>query len=103
MSFWEVIDGQLEALKTAKSADAVLAICPAVQGLSSGGGFFAGGGGDYTPCDSLYEAGWTTLWFDAPYYYALQAPDGSSITYVEGDIYRGNQREVVDTPTASLS
>jgi hypothetical protein len=92
MSFWEAIDAQLEALKSAKTADEVLAILPHSP-EASGQGFFAGGGGDYTPADSLYQAGWSTIWYEAPYYYALQAPDGSAITYVEGDIYRGNLKD----------
>lgn len=94
MDFWEAIDTQLDQLKSAKSAADVLRILPPVEDLSSGDGFFAGGGGDYTPCDSLYEAGWTTIWFEAPYYYAMRAPDGSAITYIEGDIYNGDQRAV---------
>lgn len=88
--FWKVIDEQLEALKTAGTADDVLAILTTEPCVSAGDGFFAGGGGDYTPRDSLYQAGWTTIWTEAPYYYALRAPDGSAITYVEGDIYRGD-------------
>ena len=95
--FWDVIDGQLDALKSAKSADEVLTICPRVPDLSVGEGFFAGGGGDYTPRDSLWEAGWVTIWAEAPYYYALRAPDGTAITYVEGDIYLGDCREEVAT------
>lgn len=86
--FWAAIDAQLEALKAAKTATDVLAILPAEPDMTCGDGFFAGGGGDYTPVDSLREAGWATIWAEAPYYYALRAPDGASaITYVEGDIY----------------
>jgi hypothetical protein len=88
--FWEAIDEQLAKLKTAANADEVLAILPAA-GMGADG-FFAGGGGDYTPADSLVQAGWRTIWAEAPYHYAMRAPDGSAITYVEGDIYRGDRR-----------
>ena len=97
--FWEIVDAQLLELKTAKSADDVLAILSRERNpyrdhdMVSGDGFFAGGGGDATPADPLYEAGWTTIWFEAPYYWALRSPDGeSAITYVEGDVYRGDRK-----------
>lgn len=97
--FWEAVEQQLEELKTATTADEVLAILSAERNpyrdpaMASGDGFFAGGGGDSTPIDSLREAGWTVIWYEAPYHYALRAPDGeSSITYVEGDVYRGDRR-----------
>lgn len=41
---------------------------------------------------STGSPGWTYVWIEADYYWAMQAPDGSVITYVEGDVYRGNQR-----------
>lgn len=96
-TFWEAIEKQLEELKMAKTADEVLAILalernPYGPGVGSGHAFFAGGGGDETPADPLLDNGWRVIWWDAPYYYALQAPDGSSITYVEGDVYRGDSR-----------
>lgn len=93
-AFWDAIDQQLEELKTAKTADDVLAILSPERmpdgdaEMCAGPAFFAGGGGDYTPADSLRGAGWTTLWYEAPYYYALRSPDGQSeISYVEGDVF----------------
>jgi len=88
--FWKAIDTQLELLKKAKSADDVLAILPRIPGTSSGDGFFAGGGGDGDVASSLSEAGWTMARYKAHYYWCMQAPNGDLITYVEGDIYRGN-------------
>jgi hypothetical protein len=46
---------------------------------------------DGTVRDSLYTAGWTLTWAEAHYYYVMQAPDGTVITYIEGDIYRGDR------------
>ncbi len=95
--FWEAITAQLTELKTAKTADDVLRI-PATErvpfggGEGSGDGFFAGSGGDDTVYGALYAAGWRTAWYEASYHYAMTAPDGSGITYVEGDIYRGTER-----------
>ena len=90
--FWEAIDAQLEELRTATSADDVISILNRYSPPSSGEASFAGGGGDERVDDALDRAGWTYIWFDAPYFWAMRAPDGSVITYVEGDIYRGNQR-----------
>jgi len=96
--FWKAVDRQLEELKSATSADEVLAILSPERNpyrdrdMISGAGFFAGGGGDYTPADSLLQAGWRYIWREAAYHYALYAPDGSAITYVEGDVYRGDRR-----------
>ncbi len=94
--FWEAIDTQIEQLHGARSADDVIRILPVVPGLSVGDGWFGGGGGDQTVWGALREAGWKTIWFDAPYYFAMEAPDGSGITYVEGDIYKGVQAKYVE-------
>ncbi|MFI9271926.1 hypothetical protein ACIGXM_14565 [Kitasatospora sp. NPDC052896] len=88
--FWEYVEAQLEELKSAKTADDVIRIL-ASPGCT-GDAFFGGGGGDETVWDSLYEAGWKRVWAEADYYWCFEAPDGSMITYVEGDVYRGNSR-----------
>lgn len=90
-AFWEHIDNQIEELRSAKTADEVLRICPKIPGTSSGDGFFGGGGGDVLPNDPLSEAGWEYVWVDAHYFWCMQAPNGDMVTYVEGDLYRGNQ------------
>lgn len=86
-NFWEVIDQQVEELKTAKSADDVVKVLNSFSAPSSGDAFFAGSGGDGSVFGSLSEAGWTTVWYEAHYYWKMRAPDGSTIEYVEGDIY----------------
>ena len=87
-AFWAEIDDQLQQLTTARTVDDVLRICPE---RSSGDGFFAGGGGDETVIDALTAAGWTTVWHEAWYFWCAQSPTGDLLTYVEGDLYRGNQ------------
>jgi hypothetical protein len=95
--FWNHIQQQLQQLETAQTADDVCRIlahernpygddCP----CGSADAFFAGSGGDHTPRESLYKAGWRTIQSEAYYYYAMQAPTGDIVTYCEGDIYRGN-------------
>jgi hypothetical protein len=93
--FWAVIDGQLEQAATARTAGDVLRIFgtagnpygdPSVSGAP---GFFAGSGGDGSLMNALTDAGWTVAWAESGCHWAMRAPDGSGITYVEGDLYPG--------------
>ena len=88
--FWEAIEAQCRELTTAKTANEVVAILNKYGPASSGDAFFAGSGGDVQVIDCLTEAGWKTTWFDAVYYWVMRAPDGSLLSYVEGDIYLGD-------------
>lgn len=100
--FWAVIRQQITELTGAKTADDVVRILAVDRNPNlldnpewanaAGDAFFAGSGGDDTVEDALYDAGWRELWRQAHYYWAMQAPDGSVITYVEGDVYRGDRR-----------
>jgi hypothetical protein len=85
--FWRGIDIQIEKLRFARSAAEVVRICPASPGMSSGDGFFAGGGGDVLPDEPLRDAGWVMVWEEAPYFWAMRSPAGDFIEYVEGDLY----------------
>jgi hypothetical protein len=88
--FWAAIDAQLEQMRTARTPADVVRILGSDPNLQDGRAqaFFAGGGGDSTPIDPLTEhAGWTVAWYNARYHYALKAPEGGYIEYVEGDIY----------------
>lgn len=93
--FWQVIDRQLTELRSARSADDVVRILATENNpygdphISGSPAFFAGGGGDETVRAALSAAGWRLAWSKAPYYYAMTAPDGSAITYTEGDIDLG--------------
>ncbi|MGV9693421.1 hypothetical protein ACWDUX_30435 [Streptomyces sp. NPDC003444] len=98
--FWTAIRAQLKELERAESADDVLRILAHENNPDQAyprpnrpdEGFFGGSGGEDTVREALEEAGWKVLWSRAPYWYAITAPDGSEITYIEGDIYRGNRR-----------
>lgn len=90
--FWTTVREQLAELTAATSATKVAEILCAERNpygheTITAQGFFAGGGGDDTVRDALRQAGWRTVWAEASYYYAMRAPDGSVITYIEGDIY----------------
>lgn len=88
-AFWDEIDRQIEALRSAKSADDVIRILSPGE---SGDAFFGGSGGDASVSEALLDAGWSYNWSQAGYYWSMRAPDGSSITYIEGDIYKGNRK-----------
>ncbi|MET9260472.1 hypothetical protein [Amycolatopsis sp. NPDC004079] len=95
--FWSAVDAQIRELKSARNARDVLRILsqernPYGRGVSSAPGFFAGSGGEASVEGSLSEAGWRYVWREASYHYCMRAPDGSMITYVEGDIYDGDGR-----------
>ncbi|MGZ2355715.1 hypothetical protein LRE75_03245 [Streptomyces sp. 372A] len=87
--FWAVIAQQLQELRTANDADDVLRIL--ANGNGPNRGFFAGSGGDETVSGALRAAGWESVGAESPLYYTMRAPDGSMITYIEGDIHRGDQ------------
>ncbi len=92
--FWTIIDQQLTWLTRARTADDVLRILATKLNpyndphITSAPGFFAGSGGDRTVQESLTDAGWRVTWAESSIYYTMTAPDGSAITYIEGDIYR---------------
>jgi len=89
--FWVTIKEQLKELESAKSADDVVRILaheknPYGFKCGSEDAFFAGGGGDDSVQDALIKAGWDLVWSESSTYYTMRAPDGSLITYIEGDI-----------------
>ncbi|WP_328377056.1 hypothetical protein OHB13_11940 [Streptomyces sp. NBC_00440] len=90
-NFWKLIDAQLKELESAKGADDVMRILGKDE-PSAGEAFFAGSGGDDAVSESLITAGWSYVWAEWEQHYAMKAPDGSGITYVEGDVYRGTER-----------
>jgi hypothetical protein len=93
--FWRVIEDQLTELRTARTAADVLRILATADNpygdphISSSPAFFAGGGGDGSVMEALTVAGWTVTWAEASYHYEITAPDGSVLTYCEGDIFPG--------------
>lgn len=88
IDFWAGIEHQLTELRSARSAADVLRIL-AIENHTTPA-FFAGSGGDGTVMEALESAGWSIIWAEAHYHYAMRAPDGTSITYIEGDIREGD-------------
>src|SRR5690348_8153516 len=92
-TFWATIDAQLQEATQAGSAEDVLRIFATENNpygdpdISGAPGFFAGSGGDGSLREALWEAGWDVVWAEASYHWAMRAPDGSGITYVEGDLF----------------
>lgn len=94
-TFWDAYDAGAAELEGVQTVDAVIAICGKHFGKSSGDAFFPGGSGDVELLEVLVEAGWTPVWVEADYYFAVRQPDGQDgLTYVEGDISRGVQKPV---------
>lgn len=102
-NFWDLIDAQLDELRSAQSAEDVARILGADRNpygddypYASAPAFFGGGGGDVLPSAPLREAGWRMVWAEARYHWCMEAPNGDRITYVEGDVYLHDTREGVD-------
>lgn len=94
--FWEAIDSQLAEATKAKSAADVMRIFRTEAnpygdpGITNAKAFFGGSGGDATLYGALMKAGWTWVKGD-DIFWVMKAPNGDLITYVEGDIYEGDQ------------
>jgi hypothetical protein len=101
--FWASIDLALDTIETEKpdTFDGVKAILdangdPNKTGWADHGAnraFFAGSGGDRSLWAALWKAGWAEIWGEANYYYVAQHPiSGEKLTYIEGDVMRGDAR-----------
>lgn len=96
--FWETIRKQLTELREAKGADDVVRILShernpygSAERMGPDEGFFAGSGGSDTVMEALDDAGWTVAYAESGIHYVMQAPDGSRITYCEGDVALGDK------------
>lgn len=108
LGFWEAVEAGLDAIKTEKPAtfDALRDLMndyeptsPYDEGKSprarhgADAAFFAGSGGDRGLFGVLRAAGWEMTWADADYFWAAKhATTGESLTYVEGDVQRGDSK-----------
>lgn len=101
--FWAAIDAQLAEARQATSAAQVCQIMRTDPGPTGRDGFFAGSDDDSLD-GALHTAGWSYRWAHAPYHWRMEAPDGSALTYVEGDLYIGDQEAPeTDAPTSRHS
>lgn len=88
--FWEGIDAQLDEIAVSGATfDAVRAVLGGGEDANSA--FFGGSGGDRTLQSALRRAGWVFVKGDAIYYVMQHEESGELLTYVEGDVLRGDQ------------
>lgn len=95
-SFWDNVGRCAHELRSAASVDEVIGIVnshfAADSADSAAAAFFGGSGGDDQVMELLSDAGWTIMWSRANYFFVARDPRGDMLTYVEGDIYRGDRR-----------
>lgn len=91
--FWDQVDAALGRVEKATTVDEVIEILKESFDTSAGDAFFPGSGGDRQLLDALYEApNWRLIWAEAEYYYVASDQAGNLLTYIEGDVYRGDRR-----------
>ena len=89
--FWEEIEAQLALVRQARTVNDVIAALGGSEGASAGDAFFGGSGGDETLFGALIDAGWRVRSIESDYYFVATSPGGEALTYIEGDVYRGNR------------
>lgn len=89
-SYFDRIDRATEKCKTARTPEAVVAILLDVEAKSSGDAFYGGDGDELL--GALYDAGWHTHRYAAPYYWVVAAPQVADgfLAYTEGDVSIGD-------------
>lgn len=90
-AFWADLSERTEKARTVKTVAALLELFPRDAELGpTSKGFYEGDADDLL--DALYDAGWRNVDVRAVYYWCLKAPEGEGLlSYVEGDLYEGNQ------------
>ncbi|AGB27063.1 hypothetical protein Mycsm_06962 (plasmid) [Mycobacterium sp. JS623] len=89
MGFWERVDKALSDARVARTADELIVALNRWHETSSGDAFFAGSGGDNQLVEALDRSIWRVSHIESDYHWtAVSGVDGSSIEYVEGDVYK---------------
>ena len=89
--FWDLIDAQLDEIGAGcQTFDAVRLVLG--RGSSPDATFFAGSGGDRTLAEELRRSGWEHVWGDRIFYVMRHPVSGEVLTYIEGDVLRGDHR-----------
>jgi hypothetical protein len=91
--YWTNYEACLDQVARGVTADGLIRTCNEHFDKSVADAFFPGGG-DRDMLGTLMESGWSTVWVRADYYFAARDREGTVITYVEGDIYWGNQKPI---------
>jgi hypothetical protein len=87
-AYWDQIDKVTKTVETAKTPDEVVALLLTIAPPSSGDAFYGGDGDDLLA--ALYDAGWASHRYEAPYYWVVTAPNGEHLSYTEGDVSKGD-------------
>jgi len=90
-AYWDGYDKTLARIVEERptTVDEVKAILDEFEPPSSGIAFFPGGA-DETLADAMHHAGWSIDWREGDYVWVGRSSTGETLTYVEGDIYRGD-------------
>lgn len=89
--YWDAYDRTLARIIEEKpqTVDEVKMILDTFEPPSSGLAFFPGGA-DETLADALYRAGWSIDYREGDYVWVGTSRTREQLTYVEGDVYRGD-------------
>ncbi|SIH34286.1 Uncharacterised protein [Mycobacteroides abscessus subsp. abscessus] len=90
--FWLNVNAALDKLQKCRTVDEALSVLNEHFDTQGCDAFFAGGSGDRTVWETLTEAGWQIIWSEADYFYVIEDLEGNVMTYIEGDVCRGDQR-----------
>lgn len=86
--YFAVIDAAEERVRQVHTVDEVIEILREIEPPSSGDAFWGGDGDDLLA--ALYEAGFRSHRYQAPYYWVLKDRFGTCISYTEGDVSKGD-------------
>lgn len=92
-AYWANVDAALDKIRDGgDTVDDVMRILGEHFTPSSTEAFCDGSGGDRDLVDALMleREGWTLRWYDARYYWCAEDRDGNLLSYIEGDVARGN-------------
>lgn len=90
--FWRNVDECVAAVRTAPTVEAVIDVLNAHFSPSAGDAFYGGSGGTDLYAVIADAPGWSIVWSEADYFFVARDAQGGLLTYVEGDVYRGDQR-----------
>ena len=96
-AFWHSVENSLDEIEKASTVDQVLDVLDRYfaedwSHSTAGDTFFPGSGGDRQLREALLSAGWAIVWAEAEFYYVARDRTGQLLTYIEGDVFRGDRR-----------
>lgn len=98
-AYWDNVTTALDKIRdNGDTVDAVMTILKEHFAPSSTEAFCDGSGGDRGLIDVLTSerTDWELVWYDANYYWCVQDAAGDRLSYIEGDVERGNCKSRVN-------